>query len=58
MTGNVSKVVSLVTGLAFGSVYGVYLAQNYTVPNVSSLLGMLQKKAEDFSKSDNGKKND
>lgn len=58
MTGNFSKAFSLVTGLTFGSVYGIYLSQNYSVPNVSTLLGMLQSKAEEFSKSDNGNKNE
>ena len=55
MTSSLSKVVSLFTGLTFGSVCGIYLSQNYSVPNVSSLIDMLLYKAQEYSKSDDEK---
>ena len=54
-SSSLSKVISLFTGLTFGSVYGIYLSQNFSVPNVSSLIGMLQNKAQEYSKGDDGK---
>ena len=54
-SSSLSKVISLFTGLTLGSVYGIYLSQNFSVPNVSSLIGMLQNKAQEYSKGDDGK---
>ena len=54
MNGNVSRVVSLLSGLGVGTIFGVYLSQNYVVPDVKSVIGLIQDKADDYSKSNDG----
>lgn len=52
MSGNVNKTISLISGLAFGGVFGIYMAQNYRVPDVNHLITTIQKKMEEYSKED------
>jgi len=46
-----SQLVSLVTGLAVGNVFGVYLAQTYELPNLHSLVEDLFSRAKQYEKS-------
>lgn len=50
MSGNVGKLTSLLSGLTAGGIFGVYLAQNYVVPDVRQLLSLIRDKAEQYTK--------
>jgi len=58
MTGGFTKAFSLLSGLSVGTIFGVYLSQNYTIPDIGMLLGKLQDKAEGYTKSDGSTKKD
>jgi len=46
-----SQLVSIVTGLAVGNVFGVYLAQTYELPNLQGLVEDLFSRAKQYEKS-------
>lgn len=42
------KEMRFIVGFAVGTVFGVYLAQNYNVPKVNKYIETLKKKARDL----------
>jgi len=52
-SGSIGKVISIVTGLTCGGIFGIYMAQNYEVPDVGEVVSKVQDKINDYEKPNN-----